>query len=61
MKAKLTELGLDVATPEQQTPAGTRGLSQSRGREVVADHQGGGREGGVSLESLAKITFFSSG
>ena len=46
-KARFSELGLDVAAPAQQTPEGLGGVSEGRDREVVADHQGRGDQGGV--------------
>ena len=41
VKARFTELGLDVAPREQQTPEGFGEIPASRDRQMVADHQGG--------------------
>ena len=48
-KAKFAELGLDVASKEQQTPEGARRVPEGRDREVVADHQGGQHQGRVTI------------
>jgi len=53
VKAKFSELGLDVASPAQQTPEGLAAFSEGRDREMVADHQGRRREGGMSDASHA--------
>ena len=45
IKAKFAELGLDVASREQQTPEGLAAFQQGRDREVVADHQGRQHQG----------------
>jgi tripartite-type tricarboxylate transporter receptor subunit TctC len=44
VRARFTELGLDAASPEQQTPEGWR-VQRGRDREMVADHQGGQHQG----------------
>ena len=47
VKAKFSELGLDVAAPAAADAGRARGIPESRDREMVADHQGGGDQGGV--------------
>ena len=48
VKAKFAELGLDVASKEQQTPEGLAAFQQGRDRQVVADHQGRQHQGRVT-------------
>ena len=40
VKARFTELGLDVASPAAADAGRSRGLPEGRDRQVVADHQG---------------------
>ena len=48
IKARFAELGLDVASREQQTPEGLAAFNKAEIDKVVADHQVSGREAGVS-------------
>ena len=41
IRARFTQLGLDVASREQQTPEGLAAFHKTRDREMVADHQVG--------------------
>ncbi len=47
VRARFSELGLDVAARELQTPEGARRVPQGRNREMVADHQGRRHQGGM--------------
>ena len=49
VKAKFTDLGLDVAAPRAADARRARGVPQGRDREVVADHQGRRHQGGVAI------------
>ena len=54
VKSRFAELGLDVASVEQQTPEGLAKFQQGRDREVVADHQVVGRETGIGVLSRGR-------
>ena len=53
--ARFAELGLDVASREQQTPEGLARLQQGRDREMVADHQGRQHQGQLT-DASSNIT-----
>ena len=48
VRQRLAQAGQDIVPREQQTPRGLGRASEGRDREVVADHQGGGHQGGVT-------------
>jgi tripartite-type tricarboxylate transporter receptor subunit TctC len=48
VRARLAELGQEVASREQQTPRGARRISKGRNREMVANNQRGQHQGRVS-------------
>ena len=47
VRSRLGNLGLDITSPRGADAGGAWRASEGRGREVVADHQGGEHQGGV--------------
>ena len=59
-RARLTEQGMDIPPREQQTPEGLGSVAKGRNREMVADHQGGRHQAGVTFgERLMRSLSFA--
>ena len=48
VRTRLVDIGQEIPPREQQTAGSARRIPQGRDREVVADHQGSGHQGGMS-------------
>ena len=52
VRSRLGNLGLDITLARGADAGGARRVSEGRGREVVADHQGGEHQGGIEPRQL---------
>jgi hypothetical protein len=50
IRQRLADIGQEIPRVDQQKPRDARCFSKSRNQKMVADHQGGGHQGGVNQE-----------